>query len=68
MPKFLTFCGRTFGPGDLESMRQVAREFPGLGVTEIARTICELLEWPRGGVKNHEWFLNFRRLGWQLWL
>src|ERR1039458_3782750 len=29
---------------------------PGLGVTEIARTVCELLEWkrPNGGLKNHE--------------
>ena len=37
-------------------MRQIAREFSGLGVTEMARTICELLEWtrPSGGLKNHE--------------
>lgn len=56
MPESLTFCGRTFGPSELDLMRQVAREFSGLGVTEIARTICELLEWtrPSGGLKNHE--------------
>src|ERR1700688_1596583 len=37
-------------------MRQTAREFAALGVTEIARTVCELLEWkrPGGGLKNHE--------------
>ena len=37
-------------------MRVVARDYAGLGVTEIARTICELLEWrrPNGGLKNHE--------------
>jgi hypothetical protein len=37
-------------------MRQIAREFSALGVTEIARTVCELLEWtrPRGGLKNQE--------------
>ena len=37
-------------------MRQIAREFCDLGVTEIARTICELLAWkrPSGGWKNHE--------------
>jgi hypothetical protein len=31
-------------------------EFPALGVTEIARTVCELLEWkrPNGGLKNLE--------------
>src|SRR5215470_7211991 len=56
MPEFLTFCGRTFGTGELELMRQIALEFSALGVTEIARTICELLEWkrPSGRLKNHE--------------
>lgn len=56
MPESLTFCGRTFRTGELELMSQTARDFSGLGVTEIARTICELLEWkrPRGGLKNHE--------------
>ena len=56
MPESLTFCGRTFRAGELELMRQTAREFSALGVTEIARTVCELLEWkrPNGGLKNHE--------------
>ncbi len=56
MPQSLTFCGRTFGPSELELMRQIAGDFSGLGVTEIARTLCELLGWtrPRGGLKNHE--------------
>lgn len=56
MPESLTFCGRTFGPSELDLMRQVTVEFSALGVTEIARTICELLEWtrPNGGLKNHE--------------
>jgi len=37
-------------------MRMAAHDYAGLGVTEIARTICELLEWkrPNGGLKNHE--------------
>ena len=56
MPESLTFCGRTFRAGELELMRQIAQEFSALGVTEIARTVCELLEWkrPNGGLKNHE--------------
>jgi hypothetical protein len=56
MPESLTFCGRTFRTSELELMRQTAREFSALGVTEIARTVCELLEWkrPSGGLKNHE--------------
>jgi hypothetical protein len=56
MPESLTFCGRTFRTGELELMRQITREFSALGVTEIARTVCELLEWkrPSGGLKNPE--------------
>src|SRR5215467_13295929 len=56
MPESLIFCGRTFVAAELELMRQTAQEFSALGVTEIARTICELLEWtrPNGGLKNHE--------------
>ena len=56
MPESLTFCGRTFVADELELMRQMAREFSALGVTEIARTVCELLNWtrPNGGLKNHE--------------
>ena len=56
MPESLTFCGRTFRADELELMRQVALEFSALGVTEIARTACELLDWtrPNGGLKNHE--------------
>jgi hypothetical protein len=56
MPESLSFCGRTFCAGELELMRQTAREFSALGVTEIAQTVCELLQWkrPNGGLKNHE--------------
>lgn len=51
-----SFCGRRFTTQEVELMRVVARDYAGLGVTEIARTICELLEWtrPNGGLKNHE--------------
>jgi hypothetical protein len=66
----LTFCGRTFSEQELELMRQVAGEFSGLGVSEIARTICELLEWkrPSGGLKNHECRQLLERLRDQGWL
>lgn len=52
----VTFCGRTFGAGDVDLMRRISVEFSALGVTEIARTVCELLDWrrPGGGLKNHE--------------
>jgi hypothetical protein len=56
MPESPTFCGRTFRPSEPGLMRQLAWEFSGLGVTETARTVCELLDWtrPNGGLKSHE--------------
>lgn len=56
MRESVTFCGRTFGTDELALMRQVAAECSALGVTEIARTLCELLDWkrPNGRLKNHE--------------
>jgi hypothetical protein len=52
----VTFCGRTFRVQEVELMREIAQDYAGLGVTEIARTVCELLDWkrPNGGLKNHE--------------
>ena len=52
----LTFAGREFSAVDLELIRQIISDFAGLGITELARTVCELLEWkrPSGGLKNLE--------------
>jgi hypothetical protein len=54
--KAATFCGPTFREQEVELMRDIAQDYAGLGVTEIARTVCELLEWkrPNGRLKNHE--------------
>jgi Domain of unknown function (DUF4338) len=56
MSEPVTFCGRTFQAGELEFIRQITVEYSDLGVTEIARTICELLPWtrPNGRLKDHE--------------
>jgi hypothetical protein len=52
----LSFASREFSSADLELIRQITSDFAGLGITEIARTACELLEWkrPSGGLKNSE--------------
>ncbi len=52
----LTFCGRTFSVAELELIRGLTADFAALGVTEISRTVCELLDWkrPSGGLKNIE--------------
>ncbi len=70
LPSSLTFSGRRFSRPELELMRQTASGFASLGVTEIARTICELLEWkrPNGGLKNHECRHLLERLRDEGWL
>jgi Domain of unknown function (DUF4338) len=70
MPESLTFCGRTFDADEMELMRRIAAEFSALGVTEISRTVCELLEWkrPSGRLKNHECRQLLERLQAEGWL
>ena len=68
-PEPVSFCGRTFSAEELTLMRHIASEFGSLGVTEVARTICELLNWkrPHGGLKNHECRQLLERLRGALW-
>jgi len=60
----ITFCGRRFSCDELALIRQAALDYAPLGITEIARTICEWLDWkrPNGRVKNHECRLLLERL------
>lgn len=64
-PQPLTYCGRNFSSEELALMQQAARDCAGLGITEMARTICEWLDWkrPNGQLKNHECRLLLERLG-----
>jgi hypothetical protein len=52
----LIYSGRRFSCEEMELMRQAAHDYASLGVTEIARTVCEWLDWkrPNGRPKNHE--------------
>ena len=60
----ITFAGRCFSPEELALIRQAAADYAGLGITEIARTICVWLDWkrPSGRLKNHECRLLLERL------
>lgn len=60
----ITFSGRCFSPDELALIRQATIDYAPLGITEIARTICEWLDWqrPNGRVKNHECRLLLERL------
>ena len=55
-PVSLRFCGRIFTRQELELMREIARDHAGLAITEMARTVCELLPWKRanGRLKDQE--------------
>ena len=56
LPTLLHCCGRLFSRPELELMREIARDYAGLAVTEMARTVCELLDWKRanGRLKDQE--------------
>src|SRR5437763_15141264 len=60
----IIYSGRSFSPEDLALMRQAATDYASLGITEIARTICEWLDWkrPNGQLKNHECLFLLERL------
>ncbi len=69
----LSFCGHALRQSELDLIRSVTREFASLALTELAATICELLEWrrPNGGLKSRECYLFLRELhsrGWLPWL
>ena len=52
----LSFCGRPLSVEELTLIQGIAEEFSGLGRTEIANTVCELLQWvrPTGKLKTVE--------------
>jgi hypothetical protein len=52
----LSFCGRVLTASELNLIRQIIADFPGLSQAELANTVCELLEWrrPNGKLKTTE--------------
>jgi hypothetical protein len=69
----LSFCGHALTEQELAMIRRITREFANLTLTELAATLCELLEWrrPNGGLKSRECYLfllELHRRGWLPWL
>jgi hypothetical protein len=62
--KPVVFCGRRFSTKEIELVCELVSDFRSLSLTEIARTVCELLEWkrPNGRLKNHECRLLLEKL------
>jgi hypothetical protein len=52
----ITFNGRTFSVEELGVIQTLTADCAGLPRTELAYTVCELLDWrrPTGTLKNHE--------------
>jgi len=50
------FFGRRFSSSDFHLIRELARDFSALSLTELASTLCELLDWkrPNGKLKYKE--------------
>jgi hypothetical protein len=65
-----SFRGRIFTRQELELMREIAKNYAGLAVTEMARTVCELLDWkrPTGRLKDLECRQLLEHLEAQGWL
>jgi hypothetical protein len=52
----ITFNGRAFASDELRAIQTLTATCAGLARTELAYTLCELLDWrrPTGRLKNHE--------------
>lgn len=50
------FCGTNLSVAELGMIREIIRDCTGLSRTELANTVCELLDWrrPNGSLKGHE--------------
>jgi Domain of unknown function (DUF4338) len=66
----LRFCGRLFSGQELKLIEEIAHDYAGLAVTEMARTLCELLGWKRvnGRLKDQECRHLLEHLQAQGWL
>lgn len=69
MPTAINFCGHPVTQAELDLIRDTVHNFPAISVTELSKTVCELLDWrrPTGGLKNHECFfflLELKNRGW----
>jgi hypothetical protein len=64
MPTAISFCGHQLSTEEIKLVRDLIHDFPGLSLTELSRTICELLDWrrPTGALKDHECYIFLQRL------
>jgi hypothetical protein len=56
LPSEVSFSGRDFSAAELALVRETVHDFSNLSLTELSKTLCELLEWkrPTGKLKYEE--------------
>lgn len=66
----LSFCGKELTSEEISLIQQIIADYPKLSQTELAATICELLEWqrPNGRIKTHECYKFLQSLQQKGWL
>lgn len=64
MSAIISFCGRPLSSEQIRLVRDIVHDFPALSLTELSKTICELLDWrrPTGALKDHECRLLLQHL------
>jgi hypothetical protein len=70
MPATISFCGHPLSAEEIKLIQDTILDFPALSLTELSRTICELLNWrrPTGALKDHECYVFLQRLKDRGWL
>jgi hypothetical protein len=64
MPTPISFCGHEVTSEEIKLLREIVHDFPALSLTELSRTVCELLDWrrPTGALKDHECYIFLQHL------
>lgn len=64
MPSSISFCGNRLSPEEFQLIRDIVRDFSSLSLSELSKTICELLDWrrPTGALKDHECYVFLQHL------
>src|SRR6266498_2566852 len=66
----ISFCGQRLSADELQLIRQLVHDFTSLSISQLASTVCELLDWrrPNGALKTRECFSFLQELGKRGWL
>ncbi len=66
----ISFCGKRLSADELQLIRQLVHDFTSLSLSQLASTVCELLDWRRanGALKTRECFSFLQELCQRGWI